>query len=326
VEHRTQRSWGRGWTLGVIVLLCMAALGCGAAGYEEVGRFGAKGAVEGTLEGFRAIPRSDFDGFMKDLALRQAAHDLAKSMVIGASDGLTDQRVDEKTKALVDSLLVSAKQRANETVKQLIDEQGPALQLSIKQTLTASLYTAIYDAGTSLGNNATAEVPQVTDNLVLAAVRSLDRALSSPEADDVGKQVRGSAGALAESVGAGAVRGIRNELMQEDTKKAIAALTQEATKQIVTDVGSALRPSSSSVWIASTFVAGALLLLCGLGLVLFVRRSLLTARALETVAEVINKHEKAPLDAKTMKHTIQQKAALGGVGTFLHTFLKDRGL
>lgn len=302
------------------VLLCALA-GCGAADYRRAGFHTAKGAVGGVVEGLSELPEPALARIAGDGRLRRAARELARSVVAGAGDGIDDGRVGDRTQALVQRLFVVAREQGNDAVARVLDEQGPRLQLAVRQTLARS----IHDAGAAFRESAETDLAGATDRLVGAAVRSFVLALSADDAKRLRADAVGLAGELSESAGRGAVRGVARELSTEEARAALADATYRVTEAAVRGVHDGVREDASAL-AAWAIVEGVLLAITACALALFVRRTRRASLTLAVVAGAINKAERERLDAKRLKAAIGEKARAGGVGVFLDRFLKERGL
>jgi hypothetical protein len=126
---------------------------------------------------------------------------------------------------------------------------------------------------------------------------------------------------------AGAIRGLRSELGKPETLDTITILARAASMGTTEGVKDSLRGDpSQTIWLEVAVILGALLLVCGIALVVYFRRSSTTAHMLAIVAETVNKAERENLEPKDVKKRIQEKAKNSGVERDLSAFLKARGL
>lgn len=307
--------------------LVFALTGCGAASYEEMGLHSAKGAIRGVYEGAKALPEPLLRDILADKAVRTAAYDLARSMVAGASDGMAAGRLDETTGRVVSAVFAVAREQGNQAVKQLLDEQGPRLQILVSQTLS----TSIRQATSTLRESAKSDLSMATNEITGTAVRSLATALMSDEARAAQESMATAAGDIAERAAQrameGAVRGLRNELTKEETLLTITTLARAASRGTAEGVKDSLRGDpSQTLWLEVAIILVALLIGCVSALIVYFRRSNTHAHMLAIVAETVNKAERESLDPKEVKKRIREKAERGGVEKELSAFLKARGL
>jgi hypothetical protein len=289
------------------LLLSSGLVACGASTQETIARNAAKGAVLGTYEGVRALPTAPIvAGLVEDPSIRKAAHDVIESMVLGARDGADQVAIDRRVQALVATILVTAGEKGDAALGQILEDQGPRLSAVVHDTLTRSLS----DAGIVFRNQSETNLSEATRALVKAAVGSFAEAVRGED---------GAAAALglsSEKIAEGAVRGLRNELGSEETAAVVSALAKRAVRDADAEIG-----ASRTLWIVISVVGLTLLAIAGAALALILRRYTLASRTLSLVAASINQAEH-----KGLKQSIKAKAENAKLQAFLSGFLHDRGL
>ncbi len=309
---------------GLPLIALLAAIGLFSASLLGCSTFGeatAKGAVLGSYEGYLELkdrhPDLGVDKLLENPAFRTAARDLTKAFVVGAGDGYEEAKFQNKADALVRTMLVAAREEGNEAVGQILTEQGPRLQLVIRQTLS----TTIRNAGAELRRTAVTDGAAAVRAIMTAAVESLVLELDSERT----AAFRMAMGLLTREVGAGLIAGVREELASPAMQVAVAELSKSAAA----GARDGLLPKneqSRAVWTTVLILLGTFFVLSLLALAFYIRRSILAGRALTVIAQQINQDAGKHPSIAEMKRKISERAKRAGVEPHLSAFLKDRGM
>jgi hypothetical protein len=302
-------------TLVLLIIWGMSQLGCAAFGEAT-----ARGAVIGSYAGYQELKKEEgvsVDNIVEDPAFREAAHELSKAVVTGAGEGYDEASFDDKADKLVRTMLSAAREESNAAVGQLLDEQGPKIQLIVRQTLA----TTIRDAGAELRRSATTDGTAAVQAIITAAVEALVGTIDPKKTD----AVQGAVQSLTHGLGAGLVAGLRQELERPETQLAVADLSKSAA------IGARegflpQSKESSAVWTTFAILFGVLFVLSAAALAFYIRKSVMNARTLTVVAQQINKDADQDASVTEMKKRIRERAQRAGVESHLSAFLKDRGM
>jgi hypothetical protein len=303
-------------------LLAWALLATQLSACGTIGEATSKGAVIGGYEGYQELKARHGEmalgNVLADPAFRDAARDLTKAAVAGAGEGYDEAQFDKKADTLVRAMLVAAREESNEAVGQLLTEQGPRLQLIVRQTLS----TSIKNAGSELRQTAATDGAAAVEAIMDAAIESLVRELGPENTGAMTTAVS----SLTKGAGAGLVAGLREELARPETQVAVAELTKSAAEGAREGLLSQ-NGESKAIWTTAAMLLGVLFLLSVVALVFYIRRSVMSGRALTVVAQQINKEAElgqAPIG--DVKKRISERAERAGVEAYLSAFLKDRGM
>jgi len=291
----------------LLTLFSLLAVGCAASSLEQPAYYGARGAVRGTVDQLEQLKGDD--------KINAAAHDLAQAVVTGAGDGASKLEIDHQIGVLIETVFQVAKAQGNELVTSVIEQQGPRLQQLARQTLTGT----IQGAGDQLKKTAETDITQATGSVVTSAVDAFATALASDKVGALKKDLIQTSGALTENASAGAVRGLRDELGKPETLDVFGALAKRMVADATTGAKQSIETGAGTHTLE--IALGGFLVLTLAALVFYVRKTIITGRALTLVAQQINKGGHVEL-----KNAIRAKAEQKKMESFLSMFLLDRGL
>jgi len=293
----------------VCALVSLLATGCGAASLEQPAYYGAKGAVHGTID--------ELSQLKGNTDVNAAAHDLAKAVVTGVGDGASQMEVDQKVKVLIETVFQAAKAQGNDLLASVIEQQGPRLEILARQTLTGT----IQGAGEQLRKTAQTDLSVATDSVVTSALDAVGKAVDEQKLEAFKKELIDTTGQLTQNATAGAIKGLTTQLADAETKASIHDATEAATRGALDGAKQGIQTAESSWSKPLAIVFGVLLAAAIAGLIFYIRKAVLTARALTLIVQQINKGGHVEL-----KSQIKSKAEGKRLERFLSAFLLDRGL
>lgn len=301
--------------MAIFALIALAGAGCGAATIEDTAYHGARGAVRGSVDELRTLPELQALKDLKaDAKINAAAHDLAEAVVTGAGDGAKKLEIDQQVKVLIQTVMEVAQSQGNQLVASMIDEQGPRIEKLARDTLAGT----IEGAGDQLKRTAETDLPGATSAVIDSAVDAFAGAMESEKMGALKQDLVKTSGEVTQNASAGAVRGLREELAKPETLDAFGALAQ----RVVEGASSGAKQSVDKSEVRGVVIAlGSVLALTVAALIFYIRKTVLTTRALTLIAQQINKggHDE-------LKGAIKQKAEQKKLEAFLSMFLLDRGL
>jgi hypothetical protein len=295
--------------LGVCALVSLLSTGCAAASLEQPAYYGARGAVRGTMDQLGELKGNT--------NINAAAHDLAQAVVTGVGDGASQMEIDQKVRVLLDTIFQAAKAQGNDLLASVIEQQGPRLEVLVRQTVTGT----IQGAGEQLRKTAQTDLSQATDSVVTSALDAVGKAVDAQKVDAFKKELVDTTGQVTQAAVTGALTGLRTQLADADTKAALHDATESATRGALDGARQGLQTAESSWSKPLAIVFGVLLALAIGGLIFYIRKAVLTSRALTLIVQQINKGGHVEL-----KSAIKSKAEGKRLERFLSAFLLDRGL
>jgi len=246
-----------------------------------------------------------------------AAQNLAKAVVTGVGDGASQMQIDEKVRVLIETVFQAAKAQGNDLLASVIEQQGPRLEILARQTLTGT----IQGAGEQLRKSAQTDLSQATDSVITSALDAVGKAVDAQKVDAFKKELVDTTGEVTQAAVTGALTGLRTQLADPDTKAALHDATESATRGALDGARQGLQTAESS-WSKPLAIVFGVLLAIALGwLIFYIRKAVLTARALTLIVQQINKGGHVEL-----KSAIKSKAEGKRLERFLSGFLLDRGL
>ncbi len=292
----------------LLALALAVSFGCGNAAIRDAGYHGTQGAIEGALDELGKLP-DDTAQRMND-----AVQGLTKSAVVGAGDGAKELELDKSLKKLLETFFQTTQEQTNALVKSLLDQQGPRLEATTRRLLVGTLN----DARSELRQTTQDDLPKATRIVVTDAVDSFATAMGSEKVTTLRKDLVETTGAVTYTASASAVTGLRDELSKPETLDAVGALAKRIVSEATDGAKDSINPRD--LWIVGALV-GVFFLLAIAALVFYIRKSIVTSRALALIAQQINKGEHTDL-----KKRIKEKATDKQLEPFLRNFLLDRGL
>jgi hypothetical protein len=290
-------------------LVSLLSVGCGAAAIQDDAYNGARGAVRGTLDQLGTLKG--------DTNVNAAAHDLAKAVVTGVGDGASQMEIDQKVRVLLDTIFQAAKAQGNDLLASVIEQQGPRLEVLVRQTVTGT----IQGAGEQLRKTAQTDLSQATDSVVTSALDAVGKAVDDQKLEAFKKELIDTTGQLTQTATSGAIKGLSTQLADAETKASIHDATEAATRGALDGAKQGLQTAESTWSKPLAIVFGVLLAIAIGGLIFYIRKAVLTARALTLIVQQINKGGHVEL-----KSQIKSKAEGKRLERFLSAFLLDRGL
>lgn len=304
------------WGLSLLwLLLCLWFSGCAT---EDFARRTGRGTVRGLYEGVGdlndPLVQRLRQALLTDDILQKEAQAVARAVTLGIREGAKGSPDGGlAATAMVDELVGHAVAAA---LRAMNSEGGPMATQALRSAraeLTALIRESLLAAGEGLHRAAERDLQVATRLLVGAAVDGavggIDRALRGPLGPEIerllSENVARGVGKVARIAGKEAAAGVREGLKLELIQPLLSATTGRV---------------ESALWVVS-FVFGTLVLLLGTGCLLLFRQYRLSTRTLAVVAGRINERRDP-----TLKREIQDHASRNDVQSWLHRFLRERGL
>lgn len=291
---------------------------------ETLARKASAGSVHGMIEGLAAQSPEALAAARKallgDVNLSQAAREMAAAVVSGSMDGLNQEDLEARSRALLTAVFETLRQQGDATLIELIDRSGPHLEETLRRAVAAS----ILSAGQSFRTIATRDLEEATRILVRTAIDTTlttATAAASRSADELGPV----AGRIAHDLMQEAMTGLKDGLSPADVRTYMregALGFSEGLRSGINDQVSKLETSLIAVVVALVTI----LALAITSLVLLWRRLQLAVKTLSIIASQINTARDVDERSRALlKESIRTSADKNGVQGWLSSFLKQRG-
>lgn len=315
------------------VVVLLAALCACASPDKEIARDArlvSRNSVAGALQGLDDVDaaklRAVRDKLVGDVDVRRLAEEVARAATVGAGEGLHEGDYARQVADIVDASLDVVRREGGGAVAQVVDQASP----SLRTVLVQATQDFIRQASASLRSDAAPAVEQLVRTLAdatTAAVAWTMRTLSKQMPAAV-EQLTPALRALTVSVVAGGIQALREGVHAEDAHAFAFAIGNGLSEGVRTG----LMDERSQTRIESALAAATV----GLGLALIgsiaaaaalLRRWRLASASLVTIAERIEHSHQLDAPARAgLKRDIRTSADAGGLGQWLHGYLKQRGI
>jgi hypothetical protein len=287
----------RGWVgLGAALVMLCALAGCGAAGYEDAGRFTVRGATRGAFEGLEQLPKPLLKNLVDDAGVADAAREVARAGLVGVGEGVRQADLDGSALRFADALIADARGQGNALVGQILDEQGPRLRVLIAGTAGAT----VREATRSLEGTVEGDFPRLSRRVVDAAVAALVDALEGEAGQRLQRDAQRAGGDMSAALAGGAVRGARRELADPETAQMVRDLGEAIGGGVAKGVSEDVLQSGDTrgLWMGAAVACGVLLLVCAGVLAMYLRMHAALTRSLAVVAASIHELPEGDLRAR----------------------------
>lgn len=340
----------RGSRLGSLgaLLLLLAGLftNAGCPAIQWYMRQSGKGAVSGFYEGMShvdpAVHRRITSTVLEDPNLQKFAHDLTSSIVLGASDGMTQAKLDALAGRVVQSAMTTLREQGSDALNQLMKQAGPALEQSLRRGVEESVLAM----GAAMHKTAETDMGAATTLLMRAAVdgvlqslrhssRELGRELNDSTEQYLKEKVAPGAGHIARTLTREAMLGLHDGLTETGVKEQLPAL-----RLVMHEIGAGLgegmgeglgrsvhKSPLEPILTGITIILAVLFIGAVIGLVLMWRRYVSVTRSLSLFAQELSQAEKTDQEhTQYLVRAIRDAHTAANHTAFLDKFLKYRGL
>ncbi len=295
----------------MLALAAVATFACGDKQIRDAAYSGTQGAIDAAVERAGELPPDT------QKKVNDAVEGVTHSAVTGAGKGVKELELEKNLQSMLQMVFKETNDGTNALVQRLIEEQGPRLEDQTRRLLVG----ALRDANAGLRTTTQTELPKAADIMITTAVSSFTTALEDPKVNDLREGLVKTTGDVTRTASAEAVEGLRVELANPDTQKALSGASYALVKGAVDGLQDSAPKVPKEYLYFLGIPLGALLILSITALVFYILRSKRTEKALSVVAVQLEKPEHAPL-----RKSIKAHAEKGKIEPFLNKFLQERGM